>query len=177
MNNKTCCFTGHRPEKLPWGIHENSYKCIKLKELIHQQIEYLIKMFDVTHFISGMAKGVDMYAAEIVLQLKKAYPVTLECAVPFEEQAAKWREKDRQRYFEIAAQSDQKTILQQWFSRDCYRKRNKYMVDQSKYMLAIWDGTSSGTGSTVDYARKKGRYIFIIDPIRMTVTSNMMVYK
>ena len=33
---------------------------------------------------SGMAQGVDMYAAEIVLELKKQYPqITLECAIPY----------------------------------------------------------------------------------------------
>ena len=40
---------------------------------------YLIEKENVTHFISGMAIGIDMYAAEIVLDLKKSYPgITLE---------------------------------------------------------------------------------------------------
>ncbi len=28
---ETCCFTGHRPDKLPWGIRENDPRCADLK--------------------------------------------------------------------------------------------------------------------------------------------------
>ena len=52
---------------------------------------------------SGMAQGVDMYAAEIVLELKKQDPqITLECAIPYERQAVRWPEALRNRYFSIA---------------------------------------------------------------------------
>ena len=47
-----------------------------------------------------MAQGVDMYAAEIVLELKKQDPqITLECAIPYERQAVRWPEALRNRYF------------------------------------------------------------------------------
>ena len=29
---KTCCFTGHRPEKLPWRYDEGDSRCLALKE-------------------------------------------------------------------------------------------------------------------------------------------------
>ena len=46
-------------------------------------MEKQIEEHSVNHFISGMAIGVDMYAAEIVLDLKAKYPqITLEAAVP-----------------------------------------------------------------------------------------------
>ena len=28
---KTCCFTGHRPDKLPWGTDESDPRCLALK--------------------------------------------------------------------------------------------------------------------------------------------------
>ena len=60
----------------------------------------LIRDEGVIHFISGMAQGVDMYAAEIVLELKKQDPqITLECAIPYERQAVQWPEALRNRYF------------------------------------------------------------------------------
>lgn len=58
-----CCFTGHRPEKL--GIPEKQVK-EKLRKAIRQAIED-----GFTTFISGMARGVDMWAAEIVLEERK----------------------------------------------------------------------------------------------------------
>ena len=33
MNRETtCCFTGHRPDKLPWGTHEDDPRCMALKQ-------------------------------------------------------------------------------------------------------------------------------------------------
>ena len=73
-DNKVCCFTGHRPQSLPFGFNEQDERCIKLKRLLRKDIERQITEEGVTHLISGMAIGVDMYAAEIVLDLKAKYP-------------------------------------------------------------------------------------------------------
>ena len=79
MKKKTCCFTGHRPQSLPFGFNENDARCAALKKALREQIIHLSEKENVTHFISGMAIGIDMYAAEIVLDLKKSYPgITLE---------------------------------------------------------------------------------------------------
>ena len=32
----TCCFTGHRPGKLPWRDDETDPRCVALKESIRQ---------------------------------------------------------------------------------------------------------------------------------------------
>ena len=71
MNDtKTCCVTGHRPQKLSFGFHEEDERCIRLKELLRLHILDRLEQHGVTHFISGMALGVDLYAAEIVLAEK-----------------------------------------------------------------------------------------------------------
>lgn len=116
----------------------------------------MIEQEGVRHFISGMAIGVDMYAAEIVLELKAEYPfITLEAAIPCETQAAKWSEPLRDRYYKIAELCDHETMLQKQYTSDCMQKRNQYMVNHADILLAVWDGSSSGTGSTVRYARTK----------------------
>ena len=80
---KTCAFTGHRPKGL--GYPESAGRCAALKEKLRSLIIRMMEEEGVTHFISGMAQGVDMYAAEIVLELKKQHPqITLECAIPYE---------------------------------------------------------------------------------------------
>ena len=108
---KTCAFTGHRPQHLPFGMNEDDERCVKLKEELKEQIINLIEAEDVTHFITGMALGVDLYAAEIVLDLKARYPsITLESAIPCETQAVKWSMAQRERYYDIAAQCYKKTM-------------------------------------------------------------------
>ena len=77
------CFTGHRPEKL--DMPEGKVKSALLREIM-KAIE---DGFNV--FISGMARGVDMLATEIVLELKEEHPdIKLIAAVPFEGFEKKW---------------------------------------------------------------------------------------
>ena len=93
MKLKKCAFTGHRPQSLPFGFNETDERCITLKQTLRSEIIRLIEHEGVTHFISGMALGIDMYAAEIVLGLKSRYKgIILEIAIPCESQAEKWTE-------------------------------------------------------------------------------------
>lgn len=156
---KTCCFTGHRPQKLGYG--ENSIQCDELKGKLEELIKNLIEKEGVTHFISGVALGVDTYAANIVLNLKAQYPgITLECAIPCETQAVKWNERDRDIYYDLLAKCDKETLLQQNYTSARMQKRNEYMVDNSDYVIAVWNGKPSGTGNTVKYARQNGKSVF-----------------
>ncbi len=166
MKEKVCAFTGHRPQNLPFGFNEDDERCKKLKKLLRYAIEKLIIEKGVTAFVSGMALGVDVYAAEIVLEMKKKYHnVKLEAAIPCETQAVKWREKDRDRYFNIVEQCDKETLLQTKYTTDCMQKRNEYMVNKSDFLIAVWDGKPSGTGKTVKYAESVGKTVIRINPL------------
>ena len=164
MNEKTCCFTGHRPQRLPWRFDETDPRCGSLKLRLRAEIEAMITKNGVTHFISGMALGVDTWAAEIVLDMKKSHRVTLECALPCETQAVRWRESDRNRYFDIVSRCDTETMLQTSYTADCFQKRNTYMVDRSDFVIAVYSGAPGGTDETIRYARKKGRSVCIVQP-------------
>ena len=40
MNRETtCCFTGHRPEKLPWREDEGNPRCLELKARLAGAVE------------------------------------------------------------------------------------------------------------------------------------------
>jgi len=78
----TCCFTGHRPDKLPWGNNEEDPRCLELKERLYRALERAYER-GMRHFICGMARGTDLYFAESVLALRQTHPgVTLEGARP-----------------------------------------------------------------------------------------------
>lgn len=162
---KTVCFTGHRPQSVTYLWDEDSIQSEELKEKIEKTIIEIIEKSGATHFVSGMAIGVDMICAEIVLRLKEKYPkITLECALPCETQANKWSEKYRERYFSIIEASDKETLLQTQYTPDCMMKRNKYMVDKSDIVIAVWNGSASGTGNTVKYARGNNKTVIQIKP-------------
>ena len=169
---KICSFTGHRPQNLPFRFDEQDRRCRKLKRVLRQEIKRQIKEAGVCHFISGMAIGVDMYAAEIVLDLKRKYPqITLEAAIPCENQSEKWPLPLQRRYDHILSQCDKRTLMQQHYTPDCMHRRNRYMVDSAQTVIAVWNGNPSGTGETVRYATEQGKSIVIIHPESCCIAS------
>ena len=66
---RVCCFTGHRPDKLPWGRDEADPRCLLLKEDLEAALDRAYQA-GFRHFISGMAQGADLYFAEAVLALR-----------------------------------------------------------------------------------------------------------
>lgn len=132
-----------------------------MKSRLEELIKNLIEKEGVPHFISGVDLGVDTYAAEIVLKLKTQYPyITLECAIPCETQAIKWNERDGDIYYEILSKCDKETLLQQKNTANCMQRRNEYMIDNSDFIIAVWNGKPSGTGNTVKCARQNGKSVF-----------------
>lgn len=151
----TCCFTGHRPEKLPWGSDESDPRCAALKRKIYDAVE---AAYDegMRHFICGMARGCDFYFAEAVLELRRTHAdMTLEAAVPFPGQADGWPEPDRARWRSILALCDLETLVQEHYSQGCMLRRNRYMVDHSALVIAVYDGASGGTRRTLEYALRQ----------------------
>lgn len=72
-----CCFTGHRPQKLRRSEKEIN---ADLESAIQQAITD-----GYTTFITGTAYGVDIWAGQIVVRLRKRNPALhLIAAIPFQ---------------------------------------------------------------------------------------------
>lgn len=162
--NRTCCFTGHRPEKLPWRLDERDARCAALKRSLTRELEALYRR-GFRHFISGMAMGCDLYFAEAALALREACPeITVEGAVPCPTQAQRWPEALRRRWRDILDRCDLETMVQQNYDRWCMLRRDRYLVDRSAAVLAVFNGTPGGTQYTLNYAMDKKREILLLDP-------------
>ena len=160
----TCCFTGHRPDKLPWGTDEGDPRCLELKGRLGEELERAYEA-GFRHFICGMARGADLYFAQEVLDLRARRPgVTLEGARPCESQADRWPEEEQERYQSILDRCDYETLVQHQYDRFCMMRRNRYMVDRSARLLAVYDGEpKGGTAQTLAYALRKGLHVTILD--------------
>lgn len=153
----TCCFSGHRPPRLPWGSQESDPRCRELKDRLARALtEAYAEGY--RHFLCGMAQGTDLYFCQAVLDLRRAHPeVTLEAAVPFTGQADRWPAADRQRRQALLDQCDLETVVQHTYSPGCMNRRNRYMVDRSSLLIAVYDGIpQGGTLNTLAYAMRKG---------------------
>jgi uncharacterized phage-like protein YoqJ len=160
----TCCFSGYRPEKLPWRGDEADARCVRLKADIDSAAAraYADGM---RHFVCGMARGCDMYFCESVIALRSRLDgVTVEAAVPHERQSAGWPAQDAARYDRLLAMCDVRTVVSAQYSRGAMAKRNRYMVNRSSALIAVYDGRPGGTGYTVSYAEKRGVKLIILAP-------------
>ena len=142
-----CCFTGHRPQKLRRS--ETEIKA-DLESAIQQAIAD-----GYTTFITGMAYGVDIWAGQIVVRLRKSNPALhLIAAVPFRGFEDRWSFDWKRAYQELLEQADLVKYICPGYNAGAYQRRNEWMVDHSSRVIAVFNGEPSGTKNTVDYAKK-----------------------
>lgn len=157
-----CCFTGHRPKNLPWGYNESGLKYNLLYAKLYLAIRKCIKN-GYTYFLSGMAMSIDMICAEIVINMKNKYKnVELECVLPCLSQSAKWSKSYKDRYNKILDRADKITIISENYTPQCMMDRNKYMVDNSNMIIAVYNGSQGGTEKTIRYAKAKNLEILLL---------------
>lgn len=162
---KTCAFTGHRPKKLSWGYNEADARCVAVRAALERQICLLIQD-GVTDFLSGMAEGIDLMAAQIVLDLRAVYPkIKLHCILPHKGQEKKWSLASQKRYRAIMEEADSMIYVSRIFHKDCMLERNRFLVAHSDVLVAVYNGEyRGGTAATIRYAQKLGRRVIVLDP-------------
>ena len=113
-----------------------------------------------------MALGCDLYFCEAVLRLRETRPgVTLEAAIPCAAQSGGWPEADQARWRSLLAQCDLETLVQEQYTKGCMLRRNRYMVDHSALLIAVYDGVSGGTRHTLEYAIRQKVPFLDIPPV------------
>ncbi len=142
-----CAFTGHRPQYLT-----------RCEEDVRVDLENAIMAAikdGYTTFISGLAYGVDIWAAEIVARMKEHNPALhLVAAIPFPDFSDGWTEDWKARYNVLLAEAEYVKVMAPTYSKEAYHARNRWLVDHSSRVIAVYNGEPSGTRNTILYARK-----------------------
>lgn len=149
-----CTISGVSPDKICFGLDEKSTDCMALKFLLLSKIADL-NSNGVTDFVCNCEMGISLWAAEIVLSLKKYNAVRLNVIMPFEEQASLWSNEWRERYFKIHEQADCVIILNKHFSDTCYSDCDRFMIDNSNMLL--WIGRENS--EIIEYSKEKQKQI------------------
>ncbi|HWQ58249.1 MAG TPA: SLOG family protein [Clostridia bacterium] len=160
----TACFTGYRPSKLPWGENEEDPRCAALKfRLVEDIVAAYARGYRT--FVSGMALGVDTYAAEAVLALCKVLgDMELVCAIPFPAYAMTLPRAHRERYEAIILGCARCAVCSEKSGSASMALRNRYMVENSSLVIAVYDGKQGGTRNTVTLAQSLGRDVWLVPP-------------
>ncbi|MFF2532305.1 SLOG family protein [Brevibacillus sp. NPDC058079] len=179
---RTVGATGHRSDKMGGfhnalgGYNRNHPLVIQAKQHTLAVLEKLIIEEGMTRFVSGGALGYDTLFFWCVNHLKKKYPhIENVVAIPFLNQWIAWIDtlpiavewyhtmiKTADHVIDVARHSDyatnqdrgQKPIHLDYYSKEKMNKRNEFMVDQSCYLLAYYDGSPRGTGQCIRYAQR-----------------------
>ncbi len=158
----TACFTGHRPEKLPDSGNRHSTATRVIKSMLYARVADAVNDGYDT-FITGMQRGIDLWAGEIVLSLMAQSNLRLVCAIPYEGFGKEFTGVDRWTYERLLESSSAKITLCPHYTKDCMALRNRFMVDNSSRLIAVANDPKSGTGQTLRYARSSKLDIRLID--------------
>ena len=162
MNN-TVCFTGHRPNLLPFKLINDDENFLQFKSKLTEVVLNLINK-GYTNFISGMALGIDTICAELILELKQKYTnLKLICCLPCKNQDRFWSKPDKIKYQSILKNADKIIYaVNKNYCTGCLQLRNKMMVDYSEIVVAVYYGFSGGTKQTIEYAKLQNKEIIFI---------------
>lgn len=146
---KSCTFTGHRLERL--NVSEDV-----VKEWLEKQIRKAVSDGYVD-FIAGMQRGVDLWAAEIVIKLKaEGAPIRFIGACAFKGMENRWEDPWKKTYYYIQKKADAIHYVANIPGRKAFFARNEWMVDRASRLIAVYNGVPGGTKQTIDYAKRHG---------------------
>lgn len=172
---RTVCISGHREKSIaPYHgdpvLLNITVSAVKL--MLARYIDMAAERgFDT--FISGLATGTDLWAAEYIIRKKRSNSeIRLIGAMPYLRHAEMFSSADRVTLAEIERNADYLVTVDpdpdiiynradKNGSAKLYRNRNYYMVDRSSAVIAFFNSGSSfsGTSQTVSYAYRTGRKI------------------
>jgi uncharacterized phage-like protein YoqJ len=154
-------FTGHRPDKLP--NKEIGYKLPNPTYIyVCQQIEKTLLELKPDKIITGMALGIDQWAANVAIKLN----IPFLAAIPFEGQEKAWPESSQKTYQKLLSKAAEKVIVcEGGYAAYKMQIRNEWMVNNSDILIAVYNGdTSGGTFNCVQFAKSINREIIYINP-------------
>ena len=171
---KTACFTGHRPEKIPFDTGFKLFREVLTSIIYLHSYEAVARGYDT--FLCGMQRGVDTWAGQQILRLKEVYPhVRLICVSPFRKEIDQRSGADRSDYIELRDRCDEFIVLHDRYAQGCYQERNRFMVERSSLIIGAVADRKSGTGQTLNFARRKGLTVEEIDLV--TLAEEYQLYR
>lgn len=163
-------ITGHRPPKVG-GYAPSVTQAYIMLELL-QTFAILKDKYPSLVILTGMAQGVDQWAAEVCCDLELPFIAYLPC----QGQELSWPAASQVYYHRLLEEAQSVKII----SHGPYRSwkmqvRNEHLVNDSEFLIAVWNGSSGGTGNCVEYAERLNRKVLRIDPRHATKDSELPI--
>ena len=115
-------------------------------------------------FVSGMTRGVDIWAAEIVLRLRsEGEQIRLIAACAFRGMEERWDTEWQERYRSILLSANGVYYIGERPGTASFLKRDRWMVDHASRLIAVYCGVPGGTRETIEYAKAEGIEVVVTE--------------
>ncbi len=158
-DHHTVCFTGHRRYVPSPGDEARLAGALEAA-------------FDDGYrtFVSGMAPGFDLAAAEAVVRLREQGVLgdgaRLVAAIPFRGQPRGYTADDRRRYDTLLEAADEVRVLAERYSHGCYYRRDEWMVERSGRIICWYDSTGGNSGTRYTVRRALSARLEVVNIFR-----------
>ncbi len=148
-------FTGHRPDKL--GAWDPGHPVVvRVRKALRDELARNWPFYA----ISGMAQGVDTWAAEACVEMG----IPFIAALPCDGWGQQWSLPAQERFQALLRKAKETVVV----SAGPYKpwklqKRNEWMVDHCTRLLAVFDGSAGGTYNCLAYAAEVRREIVYLE--------------
>lgn len=163
-------FTGHRPDKIMDFEGSRGEVEVAIRKRVAEEIIRLAEE-GATTFLSGMAPGFDLWAADEVLRLRGEgridRTVRVVLAIPYPAFERSFGAEYRPLYNSILESADEVFYTSCGYHHGCYARRNDFLADNADVLLAYYEGTEGGTRYTIRKAEKSGKRVINIHQRRL----------
>ena len=164
----TCCFTGHRRRDLPF---DGNVQKQGVKNLISTIQLACVKAYEDGYrtFLTGMAEGADILCGSVIMDMmgdKRFAGIKLICVLPYAEQKKELRSAEERYIYSLLINSAEAVVVTGEISdRGRYRERNRFMIEHSSALIAVYREKLRGSGTlqTINMAKKAGLKMHIIE--------------
>lgn len=148
--SRACAVSGHRNLSLDFSTQ-------KLKETFIELINS-----GVDTFLVGMAIGFDAKCFTVLEQLRPIYNIKIVACVPCEEQDKNFSIAQKKEYERMLLNATEVILVSKNYTKGCMLKRNRFMIDNSDYLVCYLREQSGGTAYTVKYASQTNKKIIYV---------------
>lgn len=151
MKVKSCCMIGS--PKISFEIIPYTYQ-----QLVKETKHAISAGYN--HFILGIAPGLDMLYADVILKLQKQHAITFEVVAAYKNQFTKTQNSTCL----LLEKATKITAFQDAYDLHCLKNRNLSVIKRCSLIIAVHDGKKSDTArSSIRHAYAIGKDVHMID--------------
>lgn len=166
LNKKAkCCITGYNSAELPYGEDLTHPDCKAMRERLKQAITEQLEK-GVYQFYIGMDCGVELWSAEMLLNMEGDYPhIKIFPVISSEEMTHSWSDESHELYWDVVMPNcEDEFRVSNHHTEDCITSRNVHLTNWCNMVIAVYDGREdTSTGEIVRLAGEKNRKVILLD--------------